>query len=178
MDIKTGICYDAYVKETINSFFKEYSRLYGNIEPTFVCLGEPKLIGDSLGPIIGSLLETQGYQVYGTITNPITEKNVKEIFYKLWAKTFSKSPVIAIDAAIGNSRIGLINYNLSRGLLPGSGFDKEINPIGNIGIIVTTGRNMNEFINSNKNIVSTISLYIAMNIHSNLFNLRKGILTC
>ena len=48
--------------------------------PVVVCVGSDLAIGDSLGPIVGSMLKykTQGLQlyIYGTLAAPVTAKEI------------------------------------------------------------------------------------------------------
>ena len=106
--------------------------------PVVVCIGSDLAIGDSLGPIVGSMLKfkTQGLGVflYGTLSAPITAKEIK------YMRTFLKethrgSPVIAIDAAVGEAGdIGLIKLH-DTPLLPGAGANKQLGAIGDITIM-------------------------------------------
>ena len=107
-------------------------------QPVVVCIGSDLAIGDSLGPIVGSMLKfkTQGLGVflYGTLSAPITAKEIK------YMRTFLKethrgSPVIAIDAAVGEAGdIGLIKLH-DTPLLPGAGANKQLGAIGDITIM-------------------------------------------
>ena len=106
--------------------------------PVVVCIGSDLDIGDSLGPIVGSMLKfkTQGLGVflYGTLSAPITAKEIKYIrtFLK---ETHRGCPVIAIDAAVGEAGdIGLIKIN-DIPLLPGAGANKQLGAIGDITIM-------------------------------------------
>ena len=83
--------------------------------PVVVCIGSDLAIGDSLGPITGSMLKfkTQGIQVfiYGTLATPITAKEIAalRVFLK---ESHPNSPVIAIDAAVGaEGDVGLIKLH-------------------------------------------------------------------
>jgi putative sporulation protein YyaC len=106
--------------------------------PVIVCIGSDLAIGDSLGPIAGSMLKfkTQGLGIflYGTLSAPITAKEIK------YMRTFLKethrgSPVIAIDAAVGEAGdIGLIKLH-DTPLLPGAGANKQLGAIGDITIM-------------------------------------------
>ena len=106
--------------------------------PVVVCIGSDLAIGDSLGPIVGSMLKfkTQGLGtfLYGTLSAPITAKEIK------YVRTFLKEthrghPVIAVDAAIGDAGdIGLIKINDSP-LLPGAGANKQLGAIGDMTIM-------------------------------------------
>ena len=106
--------------------------------PVVVCIGSDLAIGDSLGPITGSMLKfkTQGLGVflYGTLSAPVTAKEIKYIrtFLK---ETHRGCPVIAVDAAIGDAGdIGLIKIN-NTPLLPGAGANKQLGEIGDITVM-------------------------------------------
>ena len=50
----------------------------------FLCIGDSNIVGDSLGPLIGSFLEENKYKyknikVAGTIENPIRYKDIDKI---------------------------------------------------------------------------------------------------
>lgn len=106
--------------------------------PVVVCIGSDLAIGDSLGPITGSMLKykTQGLNVflYGTLASPVTAKEIRYIrtFLK---ETHKGSPIIAIDAAVGDKGdIGLIRL-LDAPLLPGAGANKKLGAIGDISVL-------------------------------------------
>lgn len=106
--------------------------------PVILCIGSDLAIGDSLGPLTGTILKRKlhsrlGY-VYGTLRAPVTAKEVKYIgdFLK---KTHPDSKVIAVDAALGEeSEIGLIKISDSA-LRPGSGTNKRLGRVGDISVI-------------------------------------------
>lgn len=105
-------------------------------KPLIVCIGSDLVLGDSLGPLVGTMLVKKNVPayVYGTLNSPIT---AKEIFC---AKTHLKalhpdSFMIAIDAAVGNGEdIGLIKVS-DKGLKPGLGVDKNLGVIGDCSVI-------------------------------------------
>ena len=106
--------------------------------PVVVCIGSDLAIGDSLGPVAGSMLKfkTQGTGIflYGTLSAPITAKEIKYIrtFLK---ETHRGHPVIAVDAAVGDAGdIGLIKVN-DTPLLPGAGANKQLGAIGDITVM-------------------------------------------
>ena len=106
------------------------------LAPVVLCIGSDLAIGDSLGPVVGTMLKKKGYQgaVYGTLKNPVTAKEVKYIndFLK---KTHPGAPVIAIDAAVGeDADIGLIKV-ADGALKPGSGANKRLGRVGDISIM-------------------------------------------
>lgn len=106
--------------------------------PVIVCIGSDLAIGDSLGPIVGSMLKfkTQGLGVfiYGTLSAPITAKEIGYMRTFL-RETHKNNPVIAIDAAVGDAGdIGLIKLN-DAPIMPGAGANKQLGSIGDISVM-------------------------------------------
>lgn len=106
--------------------------------PVVVCVGSDLAIGDSLGPVVGSMLryKTQKLNVfiYGTLSAPVTAKEIGYI-REFLKETHKGSPVIAVDAAVGEEGdIGLIKANDSP-LLPGAGANKKLGSIGDISVM-------------------------------------------
>ena len=106
--------------------------------PVILCIGSDLSVGDSLGPVTGTKLKQSlaglNCYVYGTLAKPITAHEVKYMneFLKC---THPDSPIIAIDAAVGNAGdIGLIKV-AKRGLRPGSGANKKLNKVGDVSIM-------------------------------------------
>ncbi len=106
--------------------------------PVVVCIGSDLAIGDSLGPIVGSMLKfkTQGLRVfvYGTLASPVTAKEIgyMRTFLK---ETHADSPVIAVDAAVGREGdIGLVKLH-DKPLFPGAGANKQLGSLGELSIM-------------------------------------------
>lgn len=117
---------------------KEPIFTHKNPLPVIVCVGSDLAIGDSLGPITGSMLKfkTQGVNafLYGTLSSPVTAKEIKYMRTFL-RETHKNSPIIAIDAAVGNEGdIGLIKITDSP-LFPGAGANKKLGAIGDMSIL-------------------------------------------
>lgn len=157
--------YELYVQEKISMFVDNYMKSYQGASPTFVCIGTPSVTGDAIGPMVGSALSNLGYTVYGTMTEPITAKNVQDIYNKLWVKSFVNSPLIAIDAATGETPVGTIDAVCGAALYPGAGVGKKLTPIGNSVIIATTGKDMEDLLKIPREAISKIANNIAYNIH-------------
>ena len=133
-------------KEFSFSTFNEYSStgIYQSLidcntknkRPYFICIGSDLVLGDSLGPLVGTFLKKKNIRsyVYGTLNYPITAKEIE------YARTYLKqmhpnSVSIAIDAAIGVSEdVGLVRV-IDKGLKPGLGVDKNLGTVGDISII-------------------------------------------
>ena len=112
----------------------------GNFDapPVIVCVGSDLAIGDSLGPITGSMLryKTQGLRtfIYGTLASPVTAKEIKYM-RRFLKDTHTGSQIIAVDAAVGTEGdIGLIKL-LDSPLYPGAGANKQLGAIGDISIL-------------------------------------------
>lgn len=106
--------------------------------PTILCIGSDLSVGDSLGPVTGTMLKEQltglNCYVYGTLSKPITAHEVKYM-NEFLQSTHPKSPVIAIDAAVGLAGdIGLIRLS-SAGIKPGSGANKKLATVGDASIM-------------------------------------------
>lgn len=106
--------------------------------PIIVCIGSDLAIGDSLGPLVGSMLKfkTQGLGVflYGTLAAPITAKEIRYMRTFL-QETHKGSPVIAVDAAVGEAGdIGLIKLH-DAPLMPGAGANKQLGALGDISVM-------------------------------------------
>lgn len=82
----------------------------------FICIGDSKIIGDSLGPVIGSTLNKNkknieklyhiNIETIGTIENPLIYSNVKE---KALSINKKYNLTVIIDSALGNkNHIGKI----------------------------------------------------------------------
>ena len=109
-----------------------------SLSPVVVCVGSDLAVGDSLGPIVGSMLKykTQGlrYFLYGTLAAPVTAREIKYVrsFLK---KTHPNHPIIAIDAAVGEKGdIGLIRVT-NNPLFPGAGAQKQLGELGDVSIL-------------------------------------------
>ena len=119
------------------------SRCMGALEapPVVLCIGSDLAVGDSLGPVTGTLLKKCGLNgyVYGTLKNPVTAKEVKYVEGFL-RKTHPKSKIIAVDAAVGeDSDVGLIKV-IDRPLSPGSGANKRLGKVGDVSILGIVAR--------------------------------------
>ena len=107
-----------------------------NNHPFFICIGSDLVMGDSLGPLVGTLLKKKDVRsyVYGTLNFPITAKEVE--YARTYLKQMHPSSIsIAIDAAVGSSEdVGLIKV-VNKGLKPGLGVNKNLGVIGDVSII-------------------------------------------
>ena len=150
-----------------------------NKKPIFVCVGSDLVLGDSLGPLVGTFLRKKNLctYIYGTLNATITAKEVE------YAKTYislmhPNSVVIAVDAAIGNGDdIGLIKI-MNKGIKPGLGVDKKLGTIGDIGIIGIVAekslQNFNLYNLTRLNLVFKMAEVIADGIEEYILYLNEG----
>ncbi len=106
--------------------------------PVVLCIGSDLAIGDSLGPVTGTMLlkKSSGFYgyVYGTLKAPVTAKEVRylDAFLK---KTHPGSKIVAVDAAVGEeSEIGLLKV-VGGPLRPGSGANKRLGKVGDVSVL-------------------------------------------
>jgi putative sporulation protein YyaC len=150
------------------------SRIYDfsvNRPIVFVCIGTDRSTGDSLGPLIGTLLEEKPispFFVYGTLENPIHAINLKEQLDSIY-KIHSNPFIIAIDACLGRLKsVGFIQ--IAEGpLKPGAGVNKDLPEVGDIHItgIVNVSGFMEFFVlqNTRLNLVLKMAKTIANSIY-------------
>ncbi|NLK51387.1 MAG: spore protease YyaC [Syntrophomonadaceae bacterium] len=112
--------------------------------PTLVvCIGTDRSTGDSLGPLVGTRLQsfkTGLFEVYGTLDTPVHASNLAEVLSSIEKK--HPSPfILAVDACLG--RLESVGYiSIAREpLRPGSGVNKHLPTVGDISIsgIVNVG---------------------------------------
>ena len=162
---------------------KQFQRTFdGDFQkpPILLCVGSDLTIGDSLGPITGSMLQykTQGSRafIYGTLSMPITAKEIP--YMRTFLKeTHPQSQVIAIDAAVGEEGdIGLIKC-LSSPLFPGAGANKKLGAIGDISIMgIVAEKSVNNFslFNTTRlNLVYSMAEIISESIANVIWNRQK-----
>ena len=133
-------CYN--VKEV-----KSKERLCDALKETFkgkgfvvCCIGTDAVIGDSLGPMIGSRLKESlngKTYVFGSVESPLIAGDMKTLSEML-SFCFPKTEILAIDAAFGDiSEVGCVKLN-NLPLKPGLGVKKDLPEIGTrslVGII-------------------------------------------
>ena len=148
----------------MKNFYCNFSREYtkygiaealGNVlnkkKPIICCIGTDAVIGDSLGPLVGTMLSEKlrgRTYVYGNLSKPITAKDVKALSEYLSAVHIG-CPILAIDAALGEKEeLGAIKVS-GDPVKPGLGVKKELTEIGNAMLIaVVDEKGKNNFLTS------------------------------
>ncbi|MGJ7913697.1 spore protease YyaC [Neobacillus sp. LXY-1] len=137
----------------------------------FVCIGTDRSTGDSLGPLVGTLLEEKklkAFNVYGTLDDPIHAVNLAEKLSQIHAMHLNPY-LIGIDACLGQVKnVGVIQIG-NGPVKPGAGVNKELPEVGDIHItgIVNVGGFMEFFVlqNTRLNLVMKMARTIANGIH-------------
>ena len=113
---------------------KKFKKMLKWGPPVFLCIGTPKIPGDCLGPMVGSLLSlADRYPVFGTMARPVHAQNIRTV-RKYIRRKYPRSLIIVIDASIGSTgHSGFLT--LKKGpLRPGLGLGKRLPPVGHIQI--------------------------------------------
>jgi putative sporulation protein YyaC len=144
----------------------------------FVCIGTDRSTGDSLGPMVGTLLEEKGpnpFYVYGTLDDPIHAVNLEDKLKEIKQKHFYPF-IIGIDACLGKLKsVGSIQ--LADGpVKPGAGVNKDLIPVGDIHLtgIVNVSGFMEFFVlqNTRLNLVLKMAKTISNGIYQASINYR------
>ncbi|ETP67307.1 hypothetical protein G159_19360 [Planococcus glaciei CHR43] len=100
-------------------------------EVVFLCIGSDRYIGDSLGPLIGSMMQENGisHTVYGTLEEPVHAFNLKAALKDIYRQ--NRNPlVISIDASLGTKeQVGNVLFNEGP-LVPGKALEKMLPEVG------------------------------------------------
>ena len=112
-----------------------------------LCVGTNKLIGDSVGPIVGQKLarllkNKQNVWIYGNTKRNLNLKNAKQILKQIQI-THKQAFVITIDAALGPKEM-IENTWIGSGIVKiGEALDKQIQYFSNITIKGIVGEYQN-----------------------------------
>ncbi len=142
-----------YYKDKIApSALGEYLKPFYENKVAVVCIGTDKCIGDSLGPLVGTLLVKNkfSFPVFGTLDEPIHALNISERISFI-NKYYPLHRIIAIDACLGEkNHVGNIQIR-SKPIYPGKGVGKNLPSVGDLSII---------------GIVDGIKTYKSLSLHS------------
>lgn len=115
---------------------KEYKRS-NKEEFIIVNIGTDKCIGDSFGPLLGTLLEEINYSlpVYGTLEKPIQALNLHQRLEEIYEK-HPNAFILATDACLGED-VG--EFKLRHiPIHPGKGINKRLPAVGDMSLIFIT----------------------------------------
>ena len=125
----------------MQSSLSDFKEKYSNI--SVLCVGTNEIIGDSIGPIIGSgikHLENEHLQIWGTMQENFDFSNAKVILDSIYNK-WENPYIITIDAALSDKKkIGEIVVN--KGFIKiGKALNKSICFYSNANINCVVGEN-------------------------------------
>lgn len=118
------------IKKTILNLLKD------NDNVVIICVGTDRSTGDSLGPLVGTLIkEKVKVPVFGTLDKTVNAKNIAETIDYV-NKEYNNPFIIAIDACLGSTieRVGCIDIDNST-LKPGLALNKNLPEVGDISIL-------------------------------------------
>lgn len=100
-------------------------------EVVYLCIGSDRYIGDSLGPLTGSLIaqNAKTQRVYGTLEEPIHAFNLKPALKDI-QKTYDAPLIICVDASLGTKeQVGDVLF-VDAPLLPGKALERMLPETG------------------------------------------------
>lgn len=108
-------------------------------ELAFLCIGTDRSTGDSLGPILGTMLEERGFpRVIGTLKEPCDAERLPKVAEAL---ALEGAAVVAIDACLGRPEsVGM--YLVSDGpLTPAQSVGRGFPPVGAYSVAAIVNEN-------------------------------------
>lgn len=121
-----------------NGILQEIKELSKKKQVILVCIGTDKHVWDSLGPMVGSMLEDyyEDIIIYGSLNEPVTAINVEDLKHEIDI-IHSSDLVIAIDIAVTSKKeLNKKVYVRRGGIKPGIGVGiKNLSLIGDYSIL-------------------------------------------
>lgn len=120
----------------------------------FLCIGTNKVVGDCLGPFVGSYLKqtlgkNHNVRILGDLKNDITYDKIQYVVRSI-KNEYKNSLIIVVDSALSsNENIGKV-FVQNRGLRYAESLKKQNSVIGNISIKAVVGKNSNNSIKNFK----------------------------
>ena len=166
---------ESFIQDLSAYLYKERKKYF---EIVFLCIGTDRVIGDCLGPLVGTMLEEKlekynifNLSIYGTLQKNICYTNVEEIL-ELIQKKHKNACIIVIDAALSNKEnIGKIFIKKEKMIL-GKSLNKTKVEIGDISIKAVVGKdyklskyNFTSLQNISLSVVISLSKLIADGIY-------------
>ncbi|MFX3636165.1 MAG: spore protease YyaC [Candidatus Pristimantibacillus sp.] len=118
--------------DNLNEFLSSIALLYPNRNSiTFLCIGTDRSTGDCFGPLVGTMLEEQGWtQVIGTMKQPCDAYKVTDAVRDI----MDRDIVIAIDACLGKPQMVGQYRTLDGPLKPGQATGANLPAVGQYSI--------------------------------------------
>lgn len=117
----------------------------------FACIGTDRCIGDAVGPLVGTYLQEMGFDVVGTIQEPMHALNLPKRLEEMKQK-YPDRVVVGIDACLGDTEcIGEIHVR-DYAINPGRGVGKTLPSVGKITFIAIVDSSETSELFTNRNI--------------------------
>jgi putative sporulation protein YyaC len=142
-----------------------------NKDTVIICIGTDRCIGDSLGPIVGSILKYKKFPlpVYGTIPEPIHALNLDKKLKEIKGE-YKNLNILGIDACLGDEdKIGEIQAR-NFPIHPGKGVGKNLPSVGNASIIGIVDSSSTDELFTNRNIRLNLILEMAKIISKSIIH--------
>lgn len=171
---------DANIHELLTARLGELLDKVPASRPIIVmCIGTDRSTGDSLGPLIGTLLgksDITGYKLYGTLEQPVHAMNLQQTLTDVQA-AYTNPYIIAVDACLGQqTSVGTIQIGTGP-MKPGAGVNKQLPAVGDLHItgIVNVGGFMEYLVlqNTRLSLVMDMAEVIAASIQR-CFLFKRG----
>lgn len=95
-----------FVQDLQKNIYQYRNQKFSDV--VILCIGTNKLIGDSIGPVVGQKLKKEKMKekvcVYGDLKESINFKNAKTVLEKIF-KSYEKPFIITIDSALGTEQM-------------------------------------------------------------------------
>lgn len=143
--VSTNISEEYGAIKAISDFLDKYFEQNNYDEIIVLGIGTDKCIGDSLGPLVGTILRKKDfhYPVYGTLKKPVHALNIRDRLKTIDLK-HPNAFIIAVDACLAdNDSIG--DIHIRKGPInPGKGVGKKLPSVGHLSIIGIVDKLNNE----------------------------------
>lgn len=144
-----------------------------------VCVGTDRSTGDSLGPLVGSMLLDLGFkgEVYGTLDNPVHAENLHEVCENL-DRLHKNAVILGVDACLGaRKEVGTVIVKAGP-LKPGLGVKKNLRPLGDLHVaaVVNVGGFMEYMVlqSTRLSLVMKLARMVSKGIHRAAFFLDRS----
>lgn len=130
-------------------------------EVVILCIGTDRSAGDSLGPLVGTMVRelVPSAIVYGTLDEPVHAQNLEEALTRIELR-HPDAFILAVDASLGRQdNVGKIFFK-KEPLSPGSGVKKKLPKVGHACItgVVNIGGFMEYMVLQNTRLNTTFKL--------------------